>query len=449
MLAVFLVGGRAHAADGARSKRGLQQIGRIHRAAGGRAGADHGVYFVDEQNRARMRLEFLEDLLQPFLEIAAVAGACEQGAHVEREHGRRRQYLRHLAVDDALGEAFGDRGLADAGFADEQGIVLLPPAQHLDRTVDLGIAADDGIDLAVARLLVEVDAVGLERLALLLGILVALGLGFLVDAAHRARFRHPGPLGDAVADVVHRVVARHVLLLQEIGGMTLALGENRDQHVGAGHFFATGRLDVNYRALDHALEAGGRLGVVGAVGNQIFEFGFEIVDEAGAQLVEIDAAGTHDGRRIRVIDQREQKVFKRRILVVTLVRDRQRTMQGLFQALRKSRHSRPLRSPAIMIAVDRSGNNNLCHIVTQDHDQKSGSRNSFTLQPPACIQKIRATRPKKGARPFGPTASTMQNPFLFGWVSQGFYFFSITHCRGCWCLRAKSITCVTLVSAIS
>ena len=29
------------------------------------------------------------------------------------------------------------------------------------------------------------------------------------------------------------------------------------------------------------------------------------------------------------------------------------------------------------------------------------------------------------------------------------YFFSITHCSGCWCLRAKSITCVTLVSAIS
>src|SRR5262249_40371320 len=29
------------------------------------------------------------------------------------------------------------------------------------------------------------------------------------------------------------------------------------------------------------------------------------------------------------------------------------------------------------------------------------------------------------------------------------YFFSITHCRGCWCLRAKSMTCVPLVSAIS
>ena len=31
----------------------------------------------------------------------------------------------------------------------------------------------------------------------------------------------------------------------------------------------------------------------------------------------------------------------------------------------------------------------------------------------------------------------------------GAYFFSMTHCSGCWCLRAKSMTCVTLVSATS
>jgi hypothetical protein len=34
----------------------------------------------------------------------------------------------------------------------------------------------------------------------------------------------------------------------------------------------------------------------------------------------------------------------------------------LFKALRKSRHARPLLPPVIMIAVARSGNNNLCHI---------------------------------------------------------------------------------------
>jgi len=110
---------------------------------------------------------------------------------------------------------------------------------------------------------------------------------------------------------------------------------------------------MNHRALDHALESGGRLGVVGAVSHQIFEFGLEIVHEARAQLVEIDTAGTHHRRRIRVIDQRQQKVFERRVLMMTLVRNRQCAMQGLFKALGKSWHSRPLWPPVIMIAITR------------------------------------------------------------------------------------------------
>jgi hypothetical protein len=127
--------------------------------------------------------------------------------------------------------------------------------------------------------------------------------------------------------------------------MALALGEDRDQDVGAGNLFAAGRLHVNHRALDDALKAGGRLGIVGPVGHQIFELGLEIIDEAGAQLVQIDAAGAHHGRGIRIIDQRQQQVFKRRILMMTLVCDRERAMQGLFKALGKSRHSRPLWPP--------------------------------------------------------------------------------------------------------
>ena len=326
-----------------------------------------------------MRLQFLEHLLQPFLEIAAIAGARQQRTHVEREHGRRRQDFRHFAIDDALCQTFRDRGLADTGLADEQRVVLLPAAQHLDGAVDFGITSDHRIDLAVARLLVEVDAIGLERLALLLGIVVALGLGLFVDAANRPRFGDAGPLGDAVADIIDRVVTGHVLLLQEVGGMAFALGKDRDQHIGAGHFFATGRLDVDHRALDHTLEARRRLGVVGAVGHQIFEFGLEIVDETGAQLVEIDAARPHHRRRIRVIDQRQQKVFKRRVLMMTLVCNRQRTMQGLFKALGKSWHSRPLWSPVIMIAITRSGNNNLRHPPSYSHVRSWRKTGSATV----------------------------------------------------------------------
>ena len=277
-----------------------------------------------------MRFEFLEHLLQPLLEVAAVARAGQQRTHIQREHGSGRQYFRYFAVDNALGEPFRDRGLSDAGFADEQRIVLLPATEHLDGAVNLGIPSDHRIDLAVARLLVEVDAVSIERLAFLLGILVAFGLGLFVDAADRTCFRYPGPLGDAVTDVIDRVVAGHVLLLQEIRSVALALGKDRDQHIGAGYLLTPRGLDVNHRALDHALETGSRLGVVGAVGHQIFELGLEIVDETGAQLVEIDAAGAHDGCRVRVIDQRQQKMFERRILMMTLVCNRQCTMQGLF-----------------------------------------------------------------------------------------------------------------------
>ena len=73
-----------------------------------------------------------------------------------------REHFGHFALDDLARQALGDRGLADAGIADEQRVVLLPAAEDLDGALHLGLAADQRIDLAVRRLLVEVDAIGLE-----------------------------------------------------------------------------------------------------------------------------------------------------------------------------------------------------------------------------------------------------------------------------------------------
>ena len=173
ILAVFLVGGRADAAQRAGRQRRLEQVRGVHRAARGRARADHGVDLVDEHDRAGIGFELLDHLLEALLEIAAVARAGEQRAHVEREHGRALEHVRNLAMHDAAREPFGDRGLADAGIADEQRIVLLPAAQHLDGAADLGVAPDQRVDLAFARLPVEVDAIGFERVALFLGLAVA------------------------------------------------------------------------------------------------------------------------------------------------------------------------------------------------------------------------------------------------------------------------------------
>src|SRR4029450_2868532 len=90
-------------------------------------------------------------LVRSLLELAAVLCAGEQRRHVERQHALVLERLGHLAVDDALREALDDCGLANAGFADQYGVVLAAPLEDLDRAADLVVAADDGIELAGAR----------------------------------------------------------------------------------------------------------------------------------------------------------------------------------------------------------------------------------------------------------------------------------------------------------
>ena len=146
-------------------ERRLEQVRGVERAAAGGAGADHGVDLVDEQDRAVVGLELGQHALEALLEVAAVAGAGEQRAHVELEDDRLAQHFRDLAAHDPKRQALGDRGLADPGVADEQRVVLGPPAEDLDRPLDLEVAADQDVDLALLGLGVEIGAVGVERLA--------------------------------------------------------------------------------------------------------------------------------------------------------------------------------------------------------------------------------------------------------------------------------------------
>ncbi|MGY4433335.1 hypothetical protein ACVWWO_005812 [Bradyrhizobium sp. F1.13.1] len=133
-------------------------------------GADQRVHLVDEQDEIAIAPgHLLEHGLQPLLELAAIFCTCNQRAEVERQQLLVLQALRHVAVDDAQRQALGDGGLADAGFADQDGIVLGPARQHLDRAADLLVAADDRIELAVARRLGEVAGIFLQRVIGVLG----------------------------------------------------------------------------------------------------------------------------------------------------------------------------------------------------------------------------------------------------------------------------------------
>src|SRR3546814_14221064 len=90
---------------------------------------------------------------------------------VERQQPLALQRFRHLAIDDALRETFGDRGLADAGFADQRRIVLGSAAQYLDHAADFLVATDPSVEPAGLCARGHVARVLLQRLAVFLRVL--------------------------------------------------------------------------------------------------------------------------------------------------------------------------------------------------------------------------------------------------------------------------------------
>jgi|GEM_PF-5686136 len=154
---------RADAVKVAARQRGLQQVRGIHRAVG-LAGADKLVHLVDEENdTAVRRADFAEHGLQPLLEFAAIFGAGDQRAEIERHQLLALQAFGHVAIDDAERETLGNRRLADAGLADQHRIVLGAARQHLDGAPDFLVAADHRVELARACFGGEVARIFLQR----------------------------------------------------------------------------------------------------------------------------------------------------------------------------------------------------------------------------------------------------------------------------------------------
>ncbi len=171
VLAEFVERGGADHAQLATGEHRLDHVAGVHRALS-RAGANDGVELVDERDDLTGGVgDLLEHRLEALLELAAVFRTGEHRAEVEGDDALVLQALGHVAVGDAPSQPLHDGGFADTGLADEDGVVLRAPGQHLDDPADLLVASDDGVDLAVAGSGREVLAVALERLELLFRIL--------------------------------------------------------------------------------------------------------------------------------------------------------------------------------------------------------------------------------------------------------------------------------------
>ncbi len=176
-----------------------------------------------------------------------------------------RRLRRHVAGDDALRQPLDDRRLPRPRLADEDRVVLGAAREHLDRAADLVDAADDRVELAVARGLREVAPVALERLELRFGVLVGdfRAASQLLDRGGQALGGRTGAL-ERAAGLALVARERHEQVLAGDVGVLKLLGElegvaedrveaRADAHLrgGAGDLGGGGK-----RCLDGSVETG-------------------------------------------------------------------------------------------------------------------------------------------------------------------------------------------------
>src|SRR5690606_28101647 len=283
----------------------LEDAGRVDRTLGGTR-TDERVDLVDEQDDVAAGRDLLEHLLEALLEVTAVARAGDQRTQVERVELLVLEGLGDVAAGDVLRESLDDGGLADAGLTDQHRVVLGATAQHLHHALDLLVAHDDRVELALAGRLGEVAPELVEH--------------------RRARRRALGGpagrdgllatlvAGDQLDHLLAHAVEVGAELGQHLGGDTLALTDEAEQDVLGADVVVAELQRLAERQLEHLLGARGE--------RDVTDRGLLALADDVLHLlphrVEGDVEGLHRlrGDALALVDQPEQDVLGADVVVV-------------------------------------------------------------------------------------------------------------------------------------
>ena len=270
------------------------------------------VQFVDEQDDVALLLaELGQHRLQAFLELPPELRAGDQRTHVERQDPFVLESLRHLAVQNALGETLDDGRLPHTGFADQHRVVLGPPLQNLDGPANLVVPADHGIELAGLRAGGEIHGVPVERFAVFLGIRIADRLaasGRLDGRGEPGRFEPGGAQGVAGAS---------------------GIGADGREHDLGGHELVASALRFPIRQIQDLGEIRRDADLARGSSNPR-----QVVDSAsnvGSQSLGIYPGGTEQGGAATVFEQRREQVKRLHRRVVAPHRKRLRLAERRLQ----------------------------------------------------------------------------------------------------------------------
>src|SRR5271166_2250128 len=115
------------------------------------------ILFIDEDDRDRRSLHFGDHLLEPVLELSLDSGPGLEQAEVEGTQDDILQRRGNVSLGDPPRQTLDDCGLANARLARKDRVVLAAADQDVDDLADLGLSADDRVDLAFLRSLGQVD----------------------------------------------------------------------------------------------------------------------------------------------------------------------------------------------------------------------------------------------------------------------------------------------------
>ena len=303
VLAVLVERRRADRLQLAAGERRLQDRGCVDRALGG-AGADEVVELVDEQDDVAALGDLLHHLLQALLELAAVLRAGHERGEVERVDLPVLEQLGHLVRRDARREALDDGGLADARLADQHRVVLLAARQDLHHALDLGLAPDDGVELALGGGLGQVAPELVEQLRAL-----------RLLAGRRARaLLAPARAGEHADDLVADLLSVGVEVEQDAGGDTLVLAHQPEQDVLGADVVVAERERLAQRELEHLLRARRERDLTGrdlvALADDAGHLGAHLLD-GDVELLEHAR-----GKALLLAQQAEQDVLRADVVVL-------------------------------------------------------------------------------------------------------------------------------------
>ena len=326
VLAVLVQRRRADHLELRTGKRGLDDVGGIHRALG-RAGTDDGVELVDEQDDVLHLADLVHHRLDAFLELAAVFGTGDHQREVEGDDLLVAEDFRHVARGNFLGEAFDDGGLADARFPDQHRVVLRAAAEDLDHAFDLRLAADDRVEAVLAGKLGQVAAESTQRrgLGLAFGFRLLVFVAFVLEAflivirvfvviVVRREIRI-----DLGEDLVAGALDIDIHAAQHAGGHAFAFAEQAEQDVFGADVAVVERFRLLVGKGEHLLDPR-RVG--DATGNLLAGAGADFLLHFHADALEVEPhAFEHvDRDALAQLDQAEQQVLGAHVAVVETVR---------------------------------------------------------------------------------------------------------------------------------